>query len=212
MRLPGRTRAGCASSVEHAATENDDLGSLSCVHDPALWRAAEIVKRVAGYQRQISAGRLPQHQDVGRTDDLDIRDGVTGGPLWRSEFDNVVGTNQPERSKVGVAMRGDPEIAVLVRKRCRRNVPRPLLKNGLVVSLEDHNRHIEAGYGKSAYHIAAVQARLGRVRSLWGRLGSDRSLQPFLRVSLRTAGRALHAVVITEKCCAPNDEGASQAA
>lgn len=183
------------------------------VNDPTFWRAAEIVKRVAGDQRQISARRFRQYLDVGRTDDLDIRNAVPRDAFWSREFYTIVRTNQPERSKVGVAMCGDPKVAALVRERCRWDVTRPPPQNRRIISFEDYDREIQPGDTKPAYDIAVLQAPAGRVRSVW-KCSPVRSpsVQPFSRVLLRAPGRLLHPIVGPQKSGAPGDEGASQPA
>ena len=68
-------------------------------------------------------------------------------------------------------MRGDTRIAVLLRKRCRWNVPGSAPQNSCVISLEDHNREIQTGDNESAYHIAVVQPPVKRARIPWSCAG-----------------------------------------
>ena len=72
---------------------------------------------------------------------------------------HVIRMNDAQRAEVGIAMRGDSDVAAARRKRCPRNMSRALSQDSGVVAFEDHHGHLQARNLELADHVAAAHRR-----------------------------------------------------
>ena len=141
-------------------------GSERRGHDQPCRRAVERIARGEGQGRLV---RLRvEHGDVGRRNDLGLRDLVAEEPLLGQDVDPVTGRRLVEVVEgvgVGGAVPGNRHVAGLPGQGCALVVTRPLLQLGLAHALDDGVEQADLGDGRSP--MGWLTAGSGTAGAVW---------------------------------------------
>jgi len=128
------SRAEQVDNTQNVAITSPNLPRM---HDEPFRRAPHKKERIAGHQCQVAPGGTRQHANSGRPYYLRFRDREPRCARGSLQGNDVVRMDEPQRAEVGVAMRGDSDIAAPGRKRRPWNMSRPLAQDSGVIAFED---------------------------------------------------------------------------
>src|SRR5258708_4405677 len=179
--------------------------NLARVYDEPFRRAPQKKERIAGDQCQVAPGDARQHANSRRRYDFRFRDREPRCARRSLQGNHVISMNVAQRAEVGIAMRGDSDVAAAGRKRRPWNMSRSLAQDSGVIAFEDHHRQSQPRNIKFADHVTAAHWRRWH-----GAMDFRRSVQPFLGTPLRCSLFLQAPPVPPKQSSAPDDEDAAE--
>src|SRR5215471_14642523 len=142
---------------------------LAGLHHESLRRVSDVVKGIAGNQREVGVSRGVENPDVLRVHDQRTADLVAEVAVAGRQLDVVADLDAFEPAEQAIAMRGQRAVAWLPRQRSVGKIAHGVVEYACIVAGLDRCRDLQPGDVESADQAVGKVGRVPFVGWLWSR-------------------------------------------